>query len=124
MEKEPITVNGLKNLKLITENKKFLNEDLEKNVYLHGKNYLINLNILNFAINTKIKSKDFFDNLDKILKSKIHKFSIDGKYLIKNGMQEGPLMGKAIKKIEDEWIKNRFTIKKDRINEIIRSYSN
>ena len=113
-----------RNLKLITENKKFLNEDLEKNVYLHGKNYLINLNILNFAINTKIKSKDFFDNLDKILKSKIHKFSIDGKYLIKNGMQEGPLMGKAIKKIEDEWIKNRFTIKKDRINEIIRSYSN
>ena len=113
-----------RNLKLITENKKFLNEDLEKNVYLHGKNYLINLNILNFAINTKIKSKDFFDNLDKILKSKIHKFSIDGKYLIKNGMQEGPLMGKAIKKIEDEWINNRFTIKKDRINEIIRSYSN
>jgi poly(A) polymerase len=113
-----------RNLKLITENKKFLNEDLEKNVYLHGKNYLINLNILNFAVNTKIKSKDFFDNLDKILKSKIHKFSIDGKYLIKNGMQEGPLMGKAIKEIEDEWIQNRFTIKKDRINEIIRSYSN
>ena len=42
-----------KNLKLIKENKDFFNKDLEKNIYLHDKNHLINLNILNFVINSK-----------------------------------------------------------------------
>ena len=113
-----------KNLKLIKENNDFLNKDLEKNIYLHDKNYLINLNILNFVVNPKIKLKDCSETLIKILKSKIHKFNIDGNYLIENGMQEGALMGKALKEIEKEWIKNNFQINKERVKEIIRSHSN
>ena len=113
-----------KNFKLIKEKKSFFNKDLEKNVYLHNKNYLINLNILNFVINSSTKLKDFSDILSKILKSKTHKFSIDGKYLIENGMKQGSLMGKVLKEIEIEWIKNDFKISKDRIKEIIQSHSN
>ena len=113
-----------KNLKIINENKDFFNKDLEKNIYLYDKNHLIKLNILNFVINSKIKFKDFFEISKKILKSKIHNFTIDGKYLIKNGMQEGLLIGKVLKEIEEEWIKNNFQIKKDRIKEIIRLNSN
>ena len=113
-----------KNIQLIKENKSFFKKDLEKNIYLNNKNYLINLNILNFVINPKIKLKDCSETLSKILKSKIHKFNIDGNYLIKNGMQQGALMGKALKKIEKEWIKNNFQITKERVKEIIRSYSN
>ena len=97
-----------KNLKLIKENKEFFEKDLEKNIYLNNKNYLINLNILNFVINPTIKFKDFSKILSKILKSKTHKFNIDGKYLIENGMQQGSLIGKALKKIEEEWINNNF----------------
>ena len=112
-----------KNFKLIKEKKSFFNKDLEKNIYLHNKNYLINLNILNFAINSSTKLKDFSDTLSKILKSKTHKFNIDGKYLIENGMQQGLLVGKALKEIEEEWIKNNFQITKERIKEIIHSYA-
>ncbi len=113
-----------RNLKLIGENKDFFNRDLEKNVYFYDKNYLIKLNIINFVINSKLNFKDFSEILKKILKSKIHKFSIDGKYLKENGMKEGLLMGKVLKKIEEEWIKNNFQITKERVKEIIRLQSN
>ena len=113
-----------KNIKLINENKYFFNKDLERHIYLYNKNYLINLNILNFAINQKIKLKDFSETLKKILKSKTHKFTISGKYLLKNGMKQGSQMGKVLKKIEEEWMSNNFQITKERIKEIIRSFSN
>ena len=111
-----------KNLKLINTNKGFFNEDLEKNIYLYDKNYLINLIIINFVINSKLKLKDFNETFKKILRSKIHKFTIDGKYLIENGMQEGPLMGKVLRVVEEEWIQNNFHITKERVKEIIHSY--
>jgi tRNA nucleotidyltransferase/poly(A) polymerase len=113
-----------KNFRLLRKNKEFFNRDLEKNIYLNSKNHLINLNILNFVIDTKYKLKDFSENLKRILKSKIYKFNIDGKYLIDNGMQQGAAMGKALKKIEEEWIRNNFKITKNQVQEIIRLYSN
>tara|TARA_A100001015_G_scaffold298140_1_gene380499 strand:+ start:434 stop:1696 length:1263 start_codon:yes stop_codon:yes gene_type:complete len=113
-----------RNLKLIKENKNFFDKDLEKNIYTHDKDYLIKLNILNFTINSKLKFKDFYETLKRILKSKTHKFTIDGKYLIDNGMQQGLLMGKVLKEIEVEWLKNNFQITKERVKEIIRSHSN
>jgi len=113
-----------KNLRLLRENKDFFNKDLEKNIYLNNKNHLISLNILNFVIDTKYKFKDFSENLKKILRSKTYEFNIDGKYLIDNGMEQGVLMGKVLKKIEEEWIKNNFKITKKQVQEIIRLYSN
>ena len=113
-----------KYLKLIRENKDFFNKDLEKNIYLFDKNFLINLNILNFVIHPKLKYKDFSETLKKILKSKTHKLSIDGKYLIKNGMRQGSSVGKVLKVIEEEWLKNNFQISKKRVKEIIQIHSN
>ena len=113
-----------KNLKVIKKDKDFLNKNLEKNIYLFNKNNLIKLNILNFVINPIIKLKDCTDILSKILKSKTHKLNIDGKYLIENGMQQGSQIGEALKKIEEEWIKNNFKITKEQVNEIIRLHSN
>ncbi len=112
-----------KNLKIIRESKDFFKKDIEKNIYLNGKNHLINLNILNFVFNTKLKTKDFSEILKNILKSKIHKFDINGKYLMDNGMQEGVLMGKVLKEIEGEWLKNNFQISKERVKEIIQAHS-
>jgi len=112
------------NLKVIGKNKDFFHKNLEKNIYHNGKNHLIDLNILNFVINTKVKFEDFSEILKKILKSRTYKFKIDGKYLMKNGMKQGALMGKVLKKIEEEWINNNFKIKKDRVKEIIKLYSN
>ena len=113
-----------KNLILIKRNKDFFKKDLEKNIYLNDKNHLINLNILNFVINEKLKFKDFSDTLKKILQSKKQKFPVDGKYLMDNGMKQGSQMGKVLKKIEEEWIKNNFKISEDQMKEIIRLHSN
>ena len=110
-------------MKAIRENKDFFTKDLEKNIYLNGKNHIINLNILYFVINSKLKLKDFFETLKRILKTKTHQFSIDGNYLMKYGMKQGALMGKALEQIEAEWIRNNFKISKERIQELIRSYS-
>ena len=112
-----------KNFKILKENKDFFNKDLEKNLYFNDKSHLINLNILNYVIDNKYKFKDFSENLKKILKSKKHKFKIDGKYLIDNGMQQGATIGKVLKKVEEEWIRNNFRITKNRIQEIIRLHS-
>ena len=89
-----------RDLKLIKKNKDFFKKDLEKNIYLNNKNYLINLNILNFVINPKCKLEYFFVILKNILQSKVHAFPIDGKYLIKNGMKEGTILGRVLKIIE------------------------
>ena len=113
-----------KNLKLLKENKNFFNKDLEKNIYLNDKHHLISLNILNYAVNPKANLKDFSSNLKRILRSRTHKLSYDGKYLINNGMKQGKMMGKVLKQIENEWIKNNFKINKERVKEIIRLHSN
>ena len=113
-----------KNLILIKGNKDFFKKDLEKNIYLNDKNHLINLNILNFVINEKLKFKDFSETLKKILQSKKHKLPVDGKYLMDNGMKQGSQMGKVLKKIEEEWIKNNFKISEDQMKEIIRLHLN
>jgi poly(A) polymerase len=110
-----------KGLKLLRENKDFFEKDLEKNIYLRGKNYLINLNILNFVNNSKYNVKIFLEIRKKILQSKNHLFPIDGKYLIQNGMKEGLGLGKVLKIIEDEWITNGFYISNNRVKEIIKS---
>ena len=121
--KESLNISA-KNIILIKGNKYFFNEDLKKNIYLNGKNHLINLNILNFVINEKLKFKDFSETLKKILQSKKQKLPVDGKYLIDNGMKQGSQIGRVLKKIEEEWIKNNFRISEDQMKEIIRLHSN
>ena len=113
-----------KNFSLLRKNKNFFIKDLEKNIYLYDKNHLINLNILNFAINSKLKLKEFSETFNRILKSKTHQLPFDGKYLIENGMQQGSLVGKVLKEIEEEWIKNSFKISNERVREIIQLNSN
>ena len=113
-----------RDLRLLRENNDFFGKDLEKNIYLKNKNYLTNLNIINFASNTQYKLKDFSEIMRRILQSKLHAFPFNGKYLIKNGMKEGLALGKVLKMIEDEWINNNFKISKDRVKEIIKLNSN
>ena len=112
-----------KNLKLLQNNKDFFTKDIEKHIYLNDKSHLINLNILNFASNSKYSFKNFSEAMKNILKSKVHKFEIDGKYLMNKGMREGVLLGKVLRKIEEEWMENNFKISDDRVQEIIKQNS-
>jgi len=112
-----------KNLKLLHNNKDFFTKDIEKHIYLNDKSHLINLNIINFTANSKHNLKNFSEVMKNILKSKTHKLDIDGKYLINKGMREGVLMGKVLKKIEEEWMESNFKISDVRVQEIIKKNS-
>ena len=113
-----------KDLKLLKENKDFFGKDLEKNIYLKSKNYLIELHIINFTYHTKFTIKGFTEIFKNILQAKANSLPFDGNYLIKNGMKEGSALGKVLKEIEEEWINNNFKISKNRVKEIIKINSN
>ena len=113
-----------KNLKRLHHNKEFFGKDFKKNIYINGKNHLIALNLLNYAANPKLKLEDFSKNLKKILKTKIPSFPIDGKFLLKQGMREGQSLGKVLRALEEEWMKNEFKISNEKIKDIIKINSN
>ena len=113
-----------KNFRSLQSNKKFLQKDLKKNVYLFGKNHLIGLNTLYFINEKRVKLKDYLNILSNIKKFNIPKLSFDGKYLKEKGMKEGALIGKTLKLIEQEWIDNDFEISKERALEIIKTQKN
>ena len=111
------------NLIEVKKNKNFFGKDLIRNVYFYGKEHLINLNIINFSINPKIKIDEFSKILNLVLKSNVPKLHVNGEYLKKNGMKEGESLGKVLKKIESEWANNNFEISNERIKDLIKIYS-
>jgi len=113
-----------KNLKELKNDKEFFEKDLMKNVYSLGKNHLVALNLINFSINSKVKSNDFSETLNKILKTIVPIFPIDGETLKQKGMQEGQSLGSVLKTLEKEWINNNFEISNERVDEIIKVNSN
>ena len=113
-----------KNLTNLKNDKDYFDKDLSKNVYFNGKKHLIALNLINFSINTKVKSYDFSKTLNKILKTKTPKFPIDGELLKQRGMKEGQTLGKVLKELEKEWVNNNFKISNNKIDEIIKINSN
>ena len=108
------------NLKKIQNEKEFFVNDLTKNAYFFGKKNLIALNLINFSINNKLKSIDFVNTLNKILKIKVPLFPINGELLKKKGMKEGQSLGNVLKILEKEWVTNNFKISNERIDEIIQ----
>jgi len=113
-----------KNLKELKNDKEFFEKDLMKNVYSLGKNHLVALNLINFSINSKVKSNDFSETLNKILKTIVPIFTIDGETLKQKGMQEGQSLGSVLKTLEKEWVNNNFEISNERVDEIIKVNSN
>ena len=111
------------NLIEVKKNKNFFDKDLIRNIYFYGKEHLINLNIINFSINSKIKIDDFSKILNLVLKSNVPKLHVNGEYLKRNGMKEGESLGKVLKKIESEWANNNFEISNERIKDLIKIYS-
>ena len=110
-----------KNFIHFQKNKDFFLKNLKKNIYFFGKKHLIKLNTLYFASTKKAKLRDYLNVLNNIKKQDIPNFSFDGNYLKAKGMQEGALIGKTLKLIEDEWLKNDFIISNKRVLEIIKS---
>ena len=71
-------------------------------------------------MNTKIKINDFLTILNKILKTKVPVFPIDGEFLKQKGLREGQSLGNILKTLEKEWMNNNFKISNKKIEEIIQ----
>ena len=110
-----------KNFIRFQKNNDFFFKNLKKNLYFFGKKHLIKLNTFYFASTKKAKLKDYLNVLNNINNQDIPKFSFDGNYLKAKGMQEGALIGKTLKLIEDEWLNNDFKISNKRVLEIIKA---
>ena len=108
-----------KNYKIIKEKKFFFKKDLKKNIYFFGKKHLRLLNMLTFSVSKKIKINEYLNNLSNINGINLPIFSYDGNFLKKNGLKEGTIIGRTLKIIESEWIKNNFNLSNKRVLEII-----
>ena len=67
-----------------------------------------------------MKLKHYLAVFNDIKKIDIPKFSFDGNYLKEKGMKEGALIGKTLKRIENEWLDNNFKVSDQRVLKIIK----
>ena len=101
-----INFENLKNKKFFTEQK------IRKLIYLSNKIYVRDL--LLFSI-CKTKKADIL-NIEKLIdyvdSCKIPKFPITGNHLKKYGYEDGKILGKELKFLEEKWIENNFILEK------------
>jgi len=77
------------------------------------------LNTLSFSVSKKMKINEYLSTLNNINTLNLPIFSYDGNFLKKNGLKEGTIIGRTLKIIESEWIKNNFNLSNKRVLEII-----
>ena len=123
-----------KKLKLLADeysefkkDKQYFEKNLEKKLFLLGKDTLNILNLLNFSekkdtnnISANNNSRKYEKIFDKIDKMRIPKFPFNGEYLKEKGLKEGAAIGQTLKLIQNEWLSQNFNISNDRVLEIIK----
>ncbi len=111
-------------LKYMNLDKNFFKTNLTKNLYLIGKDKMIELACFFFSINKKININELQKILSHIMETKVPKFPYSGEYLIKNGLSEGKKIGEALNKLEEEWLRNNFSIPEKKLKNIIEKIKN
>jgi len=95
------------------KNKKFyLKDNIRKLIYKTSKNDVKDLLLFSLALNNKIKKIDIEQLIEYVDICKVPKFPISGEYLKKHGYKAGEALGKKLKELEEEWIRNNFVIDK------------
>ena len=113
-----------KNFTNLQENKNFFSKDLKKNIFYFGKEHLHALNLIHFSSNKRIVLQDYLSTSNDIKNLSLPNFPFDGNYLKKKGIKEGEVIGKILKLLEEEWIKNDFKVSDQKIFKIIDSQNN
>ena len=108
--------NRLKNIALNFDglkNKNFyLDSNIRKFIYLSGKNSVADLLLFSVCENNERKILDIEKLIHYVQNYKIPKFPISGEYLKEHGYKTGEMLGRKLKELEEEWIKNNFVIDK------------
>ena len=79
------------------------------------------LMIFLFVESKKMTEKNLLKYISNINAAQIPKFPFDGKFLIKTGITEGKKIGLTLKKLEEKWIDNNFSLSKENQINIIKS---
>ena len=111
-----------KYFKEIQSNKNFFKKDLNKNIFLFGKEKIKSLLLLSNIIKKNFKPNEFIKNLSKIDDVSIPKFPITGEYLLNKGLKSGKKMGEAIQEIKDKWLENNFNLDDDQLSKTIKKF--
>ena len=106
------------------ESKKFYSENnIKKLIYLSNKNVVRDLLFFSICANKKVKITDIEKLLLFVNNYKVPKFPISGDYLKKHGYKAGQSLGKKLKLLEEEWIKNDFVIDKIKIEKSLGNFN-
>jgi len=90
----------------------FKEENIKKLIYFNGKQSVIDLVLFSICVNKKSNITEIEKLIEYINFFKIPKFPITGEYLKDHGYETGLYLGNKLKNLEEEWIKNNFTIDK------------
>jgi len=123
--KYKVSNNIKKRLKNISQNyesvknqKFYLEGNINKLIYFSNKEEVIDLLIFSLSVGNKLKKINIEKLIHYVKNYKVPKFPISGDYLKKYGHKTGIIIGKKLKFLETEWVKNNFIIDK----EFIRNY--
>ncbi len=111
-----------KYFKEIQMNKNFLKKDLNKNIFLFGKEKIKSLFFLNSLIKKSFSTIELSQDLIKIDNVSIPKFPITGEYLLDKGIKSGKKMGEAISEIKNKWLDNNFNLDDQQLSKTIKKF--
>ncbi len=106
----------------IQSNKNFFKKNLNKNIFLFGKEKIKSLFLLSNTIKKNFNPNEFIKNLTKIDDISIPKFPITGEYLLNKGLKSGKKMGEAIQEIKEKWLENNFNLDDDQLSKTIKKF--
>ena len=101
-----------KNYENVKRKNFFSEENIKKEIYLSSKNNVIDLLLFSTCINKGLEPFDIEKLIKYIKIYKVPKFPISGDYLKEHGYESGQELGKKLKLLEEEWIKNNFVLDK------------
>jgi len=101
--------NISKNFEHIRNKNFFLKENIKKQIYILGKDNVIDLLLFSLCIN-KFKNFDILELINYVRDCEVLKFPISGNDLKEQGYHDGVILGEKLKKLEDKWINNNFII--------------
>ena len=118
-ERFKFIAEGLVKIKV---NKNFFKNDIKKNLYIYGKELMIDLNLIDYFESKKKNYNNYNKILGDLKKISIPVFPYDGKFLINKGFSEGKKIGQVMKEIEKKWIENEFKLNDEQIGNLIKKY--
>jgi poly(A) polymerase len=105
-------INIFKNFEYLKSKKFYSKDNIKKQIYFTNKEYVKDLILFSLFINNKIEIVDVKKLIDFVNVYEIPKFPISGEYLKMYGYEPGEALGKKLKSLEEEWIKNNFFLDK------------